>query len=147
MLKVFNTLSRRKEEFRPLRGNAVGIYTCGPSVYQRPNIGNYRTYVFEDVFKRYLLWKGFRVRHVMNLTDVENKAIAEARKEVRTTVEKARKAFEKAMDDDFQTQKSHDAACALVEFANRRDGLRKSEATLVLSAMRDFDRVFGLDLF
>ena len=81
MLRVFNTLGRRKERFRPLRGKAVGIYTCGPSVYQRPHIGNYRTYVFEDVFKRYLLWKGCRVKHIMNLTDVENKAIAEARRQ------------------------------------------------------------------
>ncbi len=405
-MRVFNTLSRRKEEFRPLRGKAVGIYTCGPSVYQRPHIGNYRTYVFEDVFKRYLIWKGYHARHVMNLTDVENKAIAEARrqgkslkeltshysriffsdikkldilpadfyprasgtipeiaglvallakkgyayevggdwyfdiskfrrygmlsglghkigkgrrisfddyykwqagdfilwrrwreadgkafwntrlgkgrpgwsiectamgrkflgdrfdvkmggvdnifchheneiaqgwgasgrifakyfihvkhllingrkmskslgnaiylddlgrrgiepgalrlfyltahyrrrisftwekakkaqerfgecrkcvgklkaakesgeagKEARAAVEKARRSFEKAMDDDFQTQKAHDTACALVKFANGRDGLRKSEAALVLSAMRDFDRVFGLGLF
>jgi len=81
LLKVFNTLSRKKEGFRPLSGKKVGIYTCGPSVYQQPHIGNYRTYAFEDVFKRYLLWKGYSVRHVMNLTDVENKAIAEARKE------------------------------------------------------------------
>ena len=81
MLRIFNTLGRGKERFRPLRGRAVGIYTCGPSVYQRPHIGNYRTYVFEDVFKRYLLSKGYRVRHVMNLTDVENKAIVEAKRQ------------------------------------------------------------------
>jgi cysteinyl-tRNA synthetase len=80
MLKVFNTLSRKKEAFKPLHGNSVGMYTCGPSVYQLPHIGNYRTYAFEDSFKRYLEWKGFRVRHVMNVTDVENKAVAEARR-------------------------------------------------------------------
>lgn len=81
MLRVFNTLTRKREVFKPLRGKHVGIYTCGPSVYQRPHIGNCRTYVFEDIFKRYLLWKGYKVRHVMNITDVENKAVAEARKE------------------------------------------------------------------
>jgi len=71
----------------------------------------------------------------------------EARKEVYAAVGKARRNFERAMDDDFQTQKAHDAACALVRFANGRKRLRKSEAALALSAMRDFDRVFGLGLF
>ncbi|MDD5317817.1 MAG: cysteine--tRNA ligase [Candidatus ainarchaeum sp.] len=79
MLRVFNTLSRKKEAFVPLKGRRVGLYACGPSVYQQPHVGNYRTYVFEDVFKRFLEWKGYRVKHVQNITDVENKAIIEAR--------------------------------------------------------------------
>ncbi len=80
MLKLFNTLSRQKEEFEPL-GDIVGIYTCGPSVYQYAHIGNFRTFIFEDVLVRYLLFKGYRVKRVMNITDIEDKAIATARKE------------------------------------------------------------------
>ena len=75
MLKLFNTLSRQKEEFKPL-GSLVGIYTCGPSVYHFAHIGNFRTFVFEDVLVRYLKFKGFMVKRVMNLTDIEDKSIA-----------------------------------------------------------------------
>jgi cysteinyl-tRNA synthetase len=80
MLKLFNTLSRQKEIFQPL-GDVVGIYTCGPSVYQYAHIGNFRTFVFEDVLVRYLRYKGYNVKRVMNLTDIEDKSIAIARKE------------------------------------------------------------------
>jgi len=86
MLKIYNTMSRQKEEFTPL-GNVVGIYTCGPSVYQYAHIGNFRTFVFEDVLVRYLKFKGYRVKRVMNLTDIEDKAIATARKDGKTLQE------------------------------------------------------------
>jgi len=79
-------MSRQKEEFTPL-GNVVGIYTCGPSVYQYAHIGNFRTFVFEDVLVRYLRFKGFGVKRVMNLTDIEDKAIATARKDGKTLKE------------------------------------------------------------
>ncbi|VVB87454.1 Cysteine--tRNA ligase [uncultured archaeon] len=80
MLKLFNTLTRQKEEFLPL-GEVVGIYTCGPSVYQYAHIGNFRTFIFEDVLVRYLRFKGYKVKRVMNITDIEDKALATARKE------------------------------------------------------------------
>ncbi len=80
MLRLFNTLTREKEKFEPL-GDVVGIYTCGPSVYQYAHIGNFRTFVFEDVLVRYLRFKGYKVKRVMNLTDIEDKAIAMAKKE------------------------------------------------------------------
>lgn len=69
-LKLFNTLSRNKEEFKPLHGNEVGLYTCGMTVYGEPHIGNLRTYIFEDILKRVLLVNGYSVKHVMNITDV-----------------------------------------------------------------------------
>lgn len=78
MLKVFNTLTRKKEAFKPIRDNAVRLYTCGPSVYSQPHLGNFRTYVFEDVVKRVLLFEAYRVKHVMNITDVEDKAVKAA---------------------------------------------------------------------
>ncbi|HSU72764.1 MAG TPA: cysteine--tRNA ligase [Candidatus Binatia bacterium] len=70
MLKLFNTLSRKKETFKPLEDKFVKLYTCGPTVYNYAHIGNLRTYLFEDVLKRMLLYNAFRVQHVMNITDV-----------------------------------------------------------------------------
>lgn len=70
MIKLFNTLSREKEEFVPLKRGRVGLYTCGPTVYNFPHLGNLRTYIFEDVLKRVLIYNGFKVNHVMNITDV-----------------------------------------------------------------------------
>ncbi len=69
-LKLFNTLGRRKEEFQPLKDNEVRIYTCGPTVYDYAHIGNLRTYIFEDILRRVLEYNGYKVKHVMNITDV-----------------------------------------------------------------------------
>ena len=82
MLELFNSLTRKKETFEP-SGDVVGIYTCGPSVYQYAHIGNFRTFVFEDVLVRYLKFKGYAVKRVMNLTDIEDKAITVAKEEGR----------------------------------------------------------------
>ena len=69
-LNLFNTLSRKKEEFKPIKPGFVGLYCCGPTVYWHQHIGNMRTYVFEDILKRVLLYNGFKVKHVINVTDV-----------------------------------------------------------------------------
>src|ERR1700722_18017702 len=76
-LRLFNTLSRSVQEFVPLdpAGRYVGLYCCGPPVYDFAHIGNFRTCVFADLVRRYLQCKGFNVRHVMNITDVEDKII------------------------------------------------------------------------
>lgn len=74
-MKLFNTLSRKKEEFGSLHGKNVSFYACGPTVYDVAHIGNLRTYLFEDVLKRVLLNNGFVVKHVMNITDVDDKTI------------------------------------------------------------------------
>jgi cysteinyl-tRNA synthetase len=70
MLKLFNTLSRSKEEFIPITKNQVGLYTCGPTVYNYQHIGNLRTFFFEDILKRVLIFNRYNVKHVMNITDV-----------------------------------------------------------------------------
>ena len=67
---LYNTLTRKKEIFKPIRGNKVGLYTCGPTVYNYAHIGNLRTYVFEDVLRRVLEFNKYRVKHIMNITDV-----------------------------------------------------------------------------
>lgn len=69
-LQLYNTLTRRKETFEPIRPPQVGLYTCGPTVYNYAHIGNLRTYIFSDVLKRVLTCNGFQVTHVMNITDV-----------------------------------------------------------------------------
>jgi cysteinyl-tRNA synthetase len=70
MLKLYNTLSRKKEEFKPIKPGFVGMYSCGPTVYWYQHIGNMRAYLFSDTLKRVLLFNGFKVKHVMNVTDV-----------------------------------------------------------------------------
>ncbi|MGD0016466.1 MAG: cysteine--tRNA ligase [Verrucomicrobiia bacterium] len=76
-LQFFNTLTRCKEDFVPLdrAGKKVGMYTCGPTVYNYAHIGNLRAFAFEDLLRRYLEYKGYEVKHVMNITDVEDKII------------------------------------------------------------------------
>ncbi len=80
-LKLFNTLTRSVQEFVPLdaAGKRVGMYVCGPTVYDYGHIGNFRTFVFSDLVRRYLEFKVFEVRHVMNITDVEDKIIKRVR--------------------------------------------------------------------
>jgi cysteinyl-tRNA synthetase len=74
-LTFYNTLTRREEEFVPLREGKVGVYVCGPTVYAAPHIGNLRTFFFSDILRKYLEYRGYDVRFVMNLTDVDDKTI------------------------------------------------------------------------
>ena len=74
-LKLYNTLSRKKEEFVSLQDKKVKMYACGPTVYSYPHIGNYRAYVFEDLLRRYLEYKDYDVTLIMNITDVDDKTI------------------------------------------------------------------------
>jgi len=70
MLKFYNTLTRKKEIFKPLKDKRVGLYTCGPTVYWYAHLGNLRTYIFEDILKRVLEYNGYKVKQIMNITDV-----------------------------------------------------------------------------
>ena len=80
-IRFYNTLTRKKENFQPIIVGEVGIYTCGPTVYDFAHIGNFRTFVFEDFLKRYLLHRGFKVRHIMNITDIDDKTIKRSQHE------------------------------------------------------------------
>jgi cysteinyl-tRNA synthetase len=84
MLRLRNTLTRAQEEFRPLEGNTVRMYACGPTVYDYGHIGNFRTFVAVDVLRRYLKYLGYEVFHVMNITDVEDKIIRNMLEQGRT---------------------------------------------------------------
>lgn len=91
MLKFVNTLSAKAEVFEPLEGNHVRLYACGPTVYNFAHIGNFRSFLFVDVLRRYLKYRGYELTHVMNLTDVDDKIIRDAAKEgldIRTFTEK-----------------------------------------------------------
>ena len=70
MLKLYNTLTRKKGEFKPIEKGKVRIYSCGPTAYSYQHIGNLRSYIFSDILKRTLLSNGYKVKHVMNVTDV-----------------------------------------------------------------------------
>jgi cysteinyl-tRNA synthetase len=78
MLKLYNTLSGQTEDFHPLDPPRVGIYVCGPTVYDFAHIGNFRTFLFADLLRRYLKYRGYQLRHVMNITDVDDKIITRA---------------------------------------------------------------------
>jgi len=80
MLRFFNTLSRQVEQFVPMDGNRVRMYICGPTVWNFAHIGNFRTFIFGDILRRYLKYKGFDLTHVFNLTDVDDRIINEATK-------------------------------------------------------------------
>ncbi len=101
MLQFHNTLTRKNEPFKPLKGKKVGLYSCGPTTYDYPHIGNYRAYVFVDLLKRYLLYKGCRVKHIMNITDVDDKTIRDSQKEGVSLKEFTRK-YEQAFFDDIK---------------------------------------------
>src|SRR3989338_3354510 len=78
-LKLYNALSRKKENFKPLKGKTVSFYACGPTVYDFVHIGNLRTFIFDDLLRRTLELNGYRVREIMNLTDVDDKTIRGAK--------------------------------------------------------------------
>ncbi len=102
-LRLFNTLSRSVQEFSPLDpgGKKVGMYCCGPTVYDFAHIGNWRTFVFGDLVRRYLEFKGYALQQVMNITDVDDKIIKRVR-ETKTSLHEFTGRFETAFFDDLR---------------------------------------------
>src|SRR6478609_1752216 len=103
-LRFFNTYSREIEEFEPgdLSGRPIRMYTCGPTVYSRAHIGNFRAYIFEDLLQRHLELRGYKVHRVMNITDVEDKTIRGAR-EAGIPLQKFTEQFKEAFFEDAHT--------------------------------------------
>ena len=98
-LRFFNTYSREVEEFKPRAPGKIDIYTCGPTVYSRAHIGNFRAYIFEDLLVRHLEARGFKVHRVMNITDVDDKTIRGAR-EAKVPLQKFTQQFKDAFFED-----------------------------------------------
>jgi cysteinyl-tRNA synthetase len=108
-LRVYNTMTRQKEEFAPLEAGKVRLYTCGPTIYNFAHIGNFRAYIFEDLLRRYLEFRGFDVHHIMNLTDVEDKIIRTCR-ETGESLKSITSRFAQAFFEDLDTlgvQRAH----------------------------------------
>jgi cysteinyl-tRNA synthetase len=101
-LHLYNTLSNKIEEFRPSQDNVVRMYACGPTVYDFGHIGNFRTFVAVDILRRFLKQSGFKLQHVMNITDVDDKIIRNAAREQKSVQEYTRK-YEEAFLEDMQT--------------------------------------------
>jgi cysteinyl-tRNA synthetase len=101
-LVLFNTMTRRKEEFVPLQEGQVRMYTCGPTIYDYAHIGNDRAYVFEDLLRRYLKYLGYQVTQVMNITDVDDKSIAGVRR-TGQNLEEYTAPYKQAFFDDLDT--------------------------------------------
>jgi cysteinyl-tRNA synthetase len=101
-IRLFNTLSRKVEEFAPFEAGKVGMYCCGPTVYDFGHIGNFRTFVSSDLVRRHLEFRGFAVKHVMNITDVEDKIINRVR-EAGTTLREYTSKFENAFLEDLRS--------------------------------------------
>ena len=80
-MQFYNTLTHKKEDFEPIKKGEVKIYSCGPTVYSYPHIGNYKAYIFADTLKRALLYSRFKVKHIMNITDIDDKTIRDSQKE------------------------------------------------------------------
>jgi cysteinyl-tRNA synthetase len=101
-LRLFNTMSARVEEFRPLQGNEVRMYACGPTVYDYGHIGNFRTFIAVDLLQRFLAQSGYKVRYVMNITDVDDKIIRNSARDG-VPVKQYTAKYEKAFLEDAAT--------------------------------------------
>ena len=99
MIRFFNTLGGKVEDFHSITNGEVLLYTCGPTVYDYPHIGNYRAYMFEDLLKRFLLYSGYKVTHVMNITDVDDKTMMGAQQADVTLQEYTQKYIDSFFED------------------------------------------------
>jgi cysteinyl-tRNA synthetase len=99
-MQLYNTLKRKKEEFTPIRKENVGIYVCGPTVYDYPHIGHGRTYIAFDILVRYLRYKGYKVKYIVNITNIDDKIIQRGKETGRNPIEIA-KEFEGIFHEDM----------------------------------------------
>jgi cysteinyl-tRNA synthetase len=159
MLRLFNTLSRTVEVFTPVNRRVVNVFTCGPSVYQRAHIGNFRTFLFEDIFIRYLEFLGYTVQRGMNLTDIEDKAFKEAYDKgipVRALTERHIAEFLGEMDllgikrPDYLPRASesvHEAAHLIIRLLDKGSAYRhKGNVYFDPLTYKGFGRLYGLDM-
>ena len=102
VMKFFNSFGNKLEEFKPIKAGFVGLYTCGPTIYNYAHIGNLKCYTWEDLLKRYLLFRGYQVKQVMNYTDIDDKTIKGSRAE-KIPLEEFTEKYRKAFHEDIKT--------------------------------------------
>ncbi len=159
MLRLYNTMDRCIMPFEPRDGREVRMFTCGPSIYGRPHLGNYRTFLWEDVLERYLEYLGYGVRRVMNLTDIEDKALAEAERvgtDVRDLTETNARRFQRecrilriALPDLLpRSSTSVDQAVALIRILLDKGCAyaHKGDVFFDPLTVKGFGRLYGLDM-
>ncbi len=158
-LQLHNTLTQRVERLKPLVPGKIGMYACGPTVYNYVHIGNFRTFVFQDLLRRYLRYKGFELTHVMNITDVEDKIIASARVEGVSIHEYTGRYTEAFMEDleKFRIQKPEimpratehiNVMVDLIRKLNDQGYTYQSEGSTYydISRFPEYGKLSGLDL-
>lgn len=159
MLRLFNSLGKRIEAFRPVNDEVTTVFTCGPSIYQRAHIGNFRTFLFEDILVRYLEYSGYRVRRGMNFTDIEDKAIREAKKRnvsvgqltqenINGFVEEMKRLRMKIPDYLPKASESVDDAVGIIECLLDRGVAYWHGSNIYFDPLKfpDFGRLYGLDM-
>jgi cysteinyl-tRNA synthetase len=158
-LKLLNTYTRKLQKFAPLKGNTVRMYTCGPTVWDYAHIGNFRTYVFQDVLRRYLKFKGYKVTQVTNITDVDDRTIRQSKETGLTLHEYTRKYEEAYLADlgalnieraeHYPRATEHiDEMVALVKKLVRRGFAYEAEGSIYfdISKFRAYGRLSGVHM-
>ncbi len=159
MLRLFNSLGKGIEPFKPVDEKVVTVFTCGPSIYQRAHIGNFRTFLFEDVLVRYLEYSGYAVTRGMNFTDIEDKAIKEAQERKMTVKQLTEENIEEFMAEmkllrmkipDY-LPKASEAVEEAVEIIERLLELKiayRHRGNIYFNPARfpGFGRIYGLDM-
>jgi len=156
---LLNSMTRSLEKFQPLNDKRVKIYTCGPSIYQLPHIGNYRTFLYEDILVRYLEYSGYKVERTLFITDIEDKAIAEAEEEdtaLKELTEKNTKIFLKEFEKLGAKTPTHIAksstsvnqAVQLIEALMKKNYAYRHNSNIYYDPLKfkDFGKLYRLDM-
>jgi cysteinyl-tRNA synthetase len=158
-LRLLNTYTRKLQKFAPLKKNTVRMYTCGPTVWDYAHIGNFRTYIFQDVLRRYLEFKGYKVTQVTNITDVDDRTIRQS-KETGLTLHEYTKKYEEAYLADLgalnieraehypRATEHIDEMVALVKKLVRRGFAYEAEGSIYfdISKFRAYGRLSGVHM-
>ncbi len=148
-LHVYNTLTNKVEEFKPLEDNTVRMYNCGPTVYDFAHIGNFRTFIAIDIMRRFLLQSGYKLNHVMNITDVDDRIIVNSAK-LGITVQEYTAKYEKAFLDDaayLNIQKPEKIARATEHITEMADFIHGLEEKQVAYRAEDGSYYFRIAKF
>ena len=159
MLHLYNSMGKRCEIFRPVNPKVVNVFTCGPSVYQKAHIGNFRTFLFEDVLVKYLEYTGYKVKRGMNFTDIEDKAVTEAEKRHTTVKRLTEENIKSFLDEMFllkvkkpdylpRASRSVGEAVGIIETLVARGVAYRHHGDVYFDPLKfkGFGKIYGLDM-